>query len=236
MIHASAALQHAFWGLGFSDADAHTYAHARGPVAVESAGRANAPANAGAPMDEAAIRACIERARRGEREAHGELFDAFRDDVRKLCARLVGPIDADDAVSEVYERVQQKLDSYDPAQPFRRWLLGVASNRCIDRLRRRSVEKRIFDAGVNDLDARATSTPTALDGLVQAETQAAVQQALDRLPDRYRVPLVLRYFLDLGYDEIAENLGVGRNQVASLLFRGKQSLRSSLHGYSEGDA
>ncbi len=213
------------------------FERARRGVRVDSRTKAASPLRSwagGARMDEEAIRQCVERARRGEHEAAGELFDAFRSDVQKLCTRLVGPIDAEDALSEVFERAQQKLETYDQGQPFRRWLLSIASHRCIDRLRRKNVEKRLFDDTDSDGDDFAAGSRTALDGLIQAEEQAAVQRALDRLPDHYRVPLVLRYFLDLGYDEIGETMGVKRSQVASLLFRGKQSLRTLLYDMQEG--
>ena len=191
------------------------------------------PSAVGARMDEGDIRRCVARARNGEREAVGELFDAFRSDVMKLSARLVGPIDAEDAASEVFERAQQKLESYDAAQPFRRWLLSIASHHCIDRLRRRNVEKRLFDPGVSEPDDLAIATTTALDAIVRAQQTAAVQDAIDRLPDRYRAPLVLRYFLELDYDAIGEELGIKRSQVASLLFRGKQELRTLLRDERE---
>jgi len=184
-------------------------------------------------MDEAAIQQSLERARQGSSEAAGRLFEAFRPDVTRLCARLVGTLDAEDAVHEVFERAQLKLDSYDTQQPFRRWLLAIASHRCIDRLRRKNLEGRLFEDVDGDTERFSADGHSALDGVIQLEEQEAVQRALDRLPDRHRVPLVLRYFLDQSYDEIGEAIGVERTQVASLLFRGKQSLRGLLRNLRE---
>lgn len=193
-----------------------------------------APSSGGVRMEEGVIGQCIARARNGEAEAVGELFDAFRSDVMKLCTRLVGAVDAEDVASEVFERAHKKLGSYDTAQPFRRWLLSIASHRCIDRLRRRNLEKRLFDVGDSEPDELVVATTTALDQIVLAQQTAVVRDAMDRLPDRYRAPLVLRYFLELGYDEIGEELGIKRSQVASLLFRGKQELRTMLRNEQEG--
>jgi RNA polymerase sigma-70 factor (ECF subfamily) len=60
------------------------------------------------------------------------------------------------------------------------------------------------------------------------ERRDAVREAIARLPERYRVPLVLRYYAGLGYDEIAAQLGLTRNHVATLIFRAKQELRRRL--------
>ena len=188
-------------------------------------------------MDETATSQHVERARTGDADALGALFVELRPDVLRLCRRLLGPNDAEDAVNEAFQRAQHRIGSYDAAQPFRRWLLSIAAHHCIDGLRRRNVEKRLFDADApgDEVAERAGSRAlSALDGIVRAETQAAVQAALDRLPDRYRAPLVLRYFAELGYDEIGEQLGVTRTQVATLVFRGKQRLRGMLRNAQEG--
>ena len=68
---------------------------------------------------------------------------------------------------------------------------------------------------------------------VQSRRQTAVRAALDRLPDRHRAPLVLRYFAELDYDTIGQELGLSRSQVASLLFRAKQRLRELLRSEQE---
>lgn len=187
----------------------------------------------GVRVDEGAIRLHVERARKGEALALGELFDGLRPDVLRLCRRLLGPVDAEDAANEVFLRAQGGLTGYDEAQPFRRWLLSVASHHCIDQLRRRSVEKRLFEPGESDVEELAGRDPSALEAVVRSESQAAVQAALERLPERYRAPLVLRYFAELGYDAIGQELGLERAQVATLLFRGKQRLRDLLRARSE---
>jgi RNA polymerase sigma-70 factor (ECF subfamily) len=61
-----------------------------------------------------------------------------------------------------------------------------------------------------------------------AERGHDVRNALSQLPEKYRVPLVLAYYNDMSYDEIADSLGLGRNHVATLIFRGKRQLRAKL--------
>lgn len=194
------------------------------------------PGGDGARVDESAIRGQVDRARAGDAEALGPLFEAYRPDVLRLCTRLVGPADAEDAAHEAFGRVQLRLDGYDRDQPFRRWLLSVTANHCIDRLRRRNVEKRLFDAGSQEVEAFAGDGASALDELVQHGEQSAVREAVDRLPEKYRAPLVLRYFADLDYASIASELEISRPQVATLLYRGKQRLRSLLRAQTEADS
>lgn len=187
----------------------------------------------GARVDDGTIRLHVERARAGESEALGELFHEFRPDVLRLCTRMLGPVDAEDAANETFQRAQRRFDRYDARQPLDRWLRSIAAHDCIDRLRRRSLEKHLFVSPESEADGFAEQSASALDELVQTQRQSAVRGALDRLPDRYRAPLVLRYFAELDYDEIGEELDLTRSQVASTLFRAKQQLRGLLRSEQE---
>jgi RNA polymerase sigma-70 factor (ECF subfamily) len=174
----------------------------------------------------------VERARGGDREGLAELYGTFGRRVLGLCRHLLGsPEAAEDARSEVFLRLPRAIDRYDPALPFDRWLLSVTSHHCLDVLRRRRLESRLFVAEVEERDsvpAGSESGPSPLAAVLAGEGQDRVRAALARLPDRYRVVLVLRYFGELGYEEIAAQLGLTRNHVATLIFRGKQALRRLL--------
>jgi len=213
--------------------DSTTTAAAQPPGRGESRGQGQQSGHGG-PLDEGAIRSMVERARAGEPGALASVLGELRPDVVRLCARLLGADDAEDAANEACMRAQDRLASYDAAQPFRRWLMSVASNHCIDQLRRRSVEQRLFEPVETDLEALPGRDPSALEGLIRSESQAAVQDALDRLPERYRAPLALRYMADLDYNEIGAELGLERGQVATLLFRGKRRMRELLRGEVAG--
>ena len=180
-------------------------------------------------MAEAGIEEALERARSGDPAALGELFRAFEPDLARLCARLLGSKEeARDAAHEVFLRVRQSLDAYDAKRPLRPWLLAIGARHCIDRLHRRALEKRLFeDAGPDAGDASAPG-PSPLQGLLRAESRRELAEALDGLDPRYRAPLVLRYYAELDYAEIADVIGVSPNQVATLLFRGKRRLRERM--------
>lgn len=179
-------------------------------------------------MDEGEIRACVERARSGDPAAFGELFELFEADVARLCRRLLGSKEeAGDASSEAFLRARRALDQYAYERPFRPWLLAIAAHHCVDRLRRRSRELGLFD-GEDVGDAVPGPAPSPLERVLQAEAGRRLRAAIGELPDRYRVPLVLRYFADLDHAAIAEALGVSRGQVATLLLRARRRLRQEL--------
>jgi len=165
----------------------------------------------------------------GDREAFAQLFHAERDAVARLCARMLAdPTAAEDAASEVFLRARRSLRRFDPERPFRGWVLGIASHYCIDQLRRRSLESRLFTAADPDDDRLRDTTPDPLKRLSNREEQRRVLAAIDALPARHRLPLVMRFYQELDYAEIGNVLGIPRSQVGSLLYRAKRALRLSL--------
>ena len=164
-----------------------------------------------------------------DREAFELAFAAHEEDVARVCRRILGNLeDARDAPQEVFLRARRAFSSYDPERPFRPWLLAIAGNYCIDKLRHHSLERRIF----TDLDsadvAPSDAGPSPLGRMVVLEERRQIGLAIAKLPLKYRLPLVLRYFSDLDYEAIAVALGVSRNQVGTLLFRAKQRLRQAV--------
>jgi RNA polymerase sigma-70 factor (ECF subfamily) len=164
-----------------------------------------------------------------------ERFEAERGDLAGLCRRLLDePAAAEDAVSEVYLRASRALSSYDSQQPFRPWLRAIASNYCIDQLRRQRTERKLFSSADLSEEGLADASPDVLHCLTRNEDRREVLAAIDSLPTKYRLPLVLRFYRDLDYGAIAELLDVTRNQVGSLLFRAKLQLRNRLTEGIEG--
>jgi len=170
------------------------------------------------------------RAALGDREALADLYGAYAEDVARLCRRLLGAAeDAKDARSEVFLRARQAIASYDRARPFRSWLLAIAAHYCVDQLRRRALEGRLFAPADLAEDGLAAASPSPLGVALARERRDQLLLALDALPARHRAPLVLRYLAELPYDAIAELLGVSTRDVGVLLFRAKVRLREALH-------
>jgi RNA polymerase sigma-70 factor (ECF subfamily) len=137
--------------------------------------------------------------------AFAELYQAHYRQVRGLCRQLLrSPERAEDAAQEAFLRAYRALGDYDRAQPFGGWIMSIARNHCLDLLRRRGV------------------------AALTAERAQAVNAAVAKLPERYRIPLALAYYADAGYDEIAAELRITRTHVGVLLCRAKQLLRKTL--------
>lgn len=161
--------------------------------------------------------------------AFGELYKTHFRQVRGLCRQLLGsPERAEDAAQEAFIRAYRAFARYDPSQPFGAWIMKIARNHCLDVLRRRSTERVLF--GKEDEEAAAVQSPDpdSLGLALGAERAAAVNAAVAKLPEKYRVPLALAYFADSSYDEIAAELGITRTHVGVLLCRGKEMLRKTL--------
>ena len=149
--------------------------------------------------------------------------------VLSLCRYLLNSPDrAEDATHEAFLRAHARLDSYNPAYPLSTWLLKIASNHCIDLLRRKTAEKRIFDTDPGENYDPPAGGSSPLSEILAAERGRDVRKALGALTEKYRVPLVLAYYNELSYEEISAILGVERSQVAVLIFRAKEHLRVRL--------
>lgn len=172
-------------------------------------------------------------ARRGDEQALAELHRRFARRVQGLCRHMLrSQGSAEDAGSEVFVRVARMLASYNDSMPFERWLFSIASHHCIDLLRKQQREQRwLSDEDVEGLSL-AIAADSPLNELIREERREAVRDAIARLPEKFRVPLVLRYYGEFSYQEIAQQLRLTRANVATLVFRAKQELRQVLarHG------
>ena len=188
-------------------------------------------------MADESLELSVRRAREGDAGAFGELYHQFYPRVLGLCRHLLGSREAaEDATGEVFIRVQRAMKTFDSALPFPRWLLSIASHHCIDQLRRRRVEHRLFDPTEVETHDPASLSASPLQDLVAAERRDAVRSAVEALPERYRMPLVLRYYSEMSYEQIAGTLGLNRNHVATLIFRAKQELRRGLERQASAPA
>jgi RNA polymerase sigma-70 factor, ECF subfamily len=179
-------------------------------------------------MEGLGLESVIERAQGHDVEALGEIYRRYVRRVFGLCRYMLTSREgAEDATSEVFLKLQRSIESYDGSIPFPRWLLRVAGNQCIDALRRRQRGLKLFvevEEGSAVIEA-TSSEPSPLRAVISTQERAQVRDTIARLPENYRVPLVLRYYGELSYDEIAHELGLERNYVAALIFRSKQELR-----------
>jgi RNA polymerase sigma-70 factor (ECF subfamily) len=171
----------------------------------------------------------IRQAQRGDSSAFATLYRAYVRRIYGVCYHLLGkPADAEDAASEVFLKMQSGLATYSPSQPFEGWLYRVAVNHCVDWLRRRKGERMVF-ADTDAAEAMARDdAPSALADLVTDEEIEVVRRVLQEMPARLRIPLVMRFYNEMSYDEIARTLSMNRRTVGVMIFRAKRELARRL--------
>ena len=170
----------------------------------------------------------IARARAGDADAWGELYREFAPAIFRFCRRaLPTREDAEDATMEIFMKLRDKLIQYDQTRSFSAWLYKVAANHCWDLLRRRKSRQ---DKETGDLENVPLEhpDPSQLEKLIEQRTSEEVRRALAKLGARARMALVMRYYSDMSYDEIADALGVRRAFVGVVLLRARHELRQAL--------
>src|SRR6202453_5444769 len=135
-------------------------------------------------MSTAELADLLAQVREGDSDAWGELYRRYAPAIFRFCRRLLpAREDAEDATTEIFMKVRQKLGTYDSSRPFTAWLYKVASNHCWDTLRRRRIRQ---DLETGDLDPLPLEhpDPSQLDRLQTEHTGKEVRAGLQTLPDR----------------------------------------------------
>jgi RNA polymerase sigma-70 factor (ECF subfamily) len=157
------------------------------------------------------------------------IYTTYYRDVVRVCRRFFRhPEDAEDAAAEVFLKLHRVLEKKDPATPLRPWLSQVACRHCIDKLRQRKRENSCWFDGIDVREVPDNLTPSPLSQFLGREKQLQVREQLNRLPEHYRIPLVLRYYKRMSYAEIAGALNRRLPAVRMMIFRAKDQLRRNL--------
>src|SRR5215470_8000953 len=172
----------------------------------------------------------IAKARAGDAEAWGTLYRDYAPAMFRFCRRaLPTREDAEDATMDIFIKVQKNLSQYDTTRSFSAWLYKVAANHCWDILRRRKIRQDKETEDVENVPLEHPD-PSVLDKMIEERTSEEVRRALGKMGARARMALVMRYYSDMSYDEIADQLGVRRQFVGVVLLRARHELRQALEG------
>ncbi len=180
----------------------------------------------------------VARAKTGDQDACAELVYSFQDSAYNLCYRMLGEAgEAEDATQETFLRVFRNLRRYDTQRPFKTWLLSIASNHCIDRLRKRRMQYvSLDDEPTAAALALRSSDPTPEQAALQGEISADVQRLLMQLDESYRLAVVYRYWYEYSYAEIAAAMNTTESAVKSRLHRARKKLATLVdEAASDGD-
>jgi RNA polymerase sigma-70 factor, ECF subfamily len=198
----------------------------------------------GAAMsDMASERRLIEACQHGDREAFRALFDAHKDRVWTIAVRFMGDESAArDVTQQVFLKLFTNIAGFRQESNFKTWLYRLVANECMDEFRkkRRLVpldflkggrpafsDDRGEDCGEVELEDWRQE-PLQEERLSRLETSEAVLAALIQLKPKLRMAIVLKYFEDLSYEQMAEALGCSMGTVASRLNRGHKALAQKL--------
>lgn len=172
----------------------------------------------------------VDAAMQGDQDAYASIVYAYQDAVYNLCYRILGERgEAEDAAQEAFLRAYLNLSRYDQERSFKTWVLSIASNYCIDRLRRRRLQwMSLDDEPVADRLALHSDDPEPEPATLDRERSQAIQKMLNELSPDYRAVVVLRYWYEYSYAEIADMLETTESAVKSRLFRARQALADKL--------
>ena len=178
----------------------------------------------------------LQSAQEGDIEAFATIVEAYENQLYTLAFRfLSSEPEAEDAVQETFLRVYMHLPRYDGRFKFTTWLYRIATNVCIDRLRKRKSESSLdaesydWEDGRLDLHDRLPSdalTPEQL--LMRSETCNEVHRALCDLQPNYQTVLILRYIQDLSLQEISDILHVPITTVKTRIHRAREAMKQLL--------
>lgn len=176
----------------------------------------------------------IRRCKRGEEAAFKEVLSRYRTPIYNLCWRMTRhDEDARDLAQEVFIKVFRLLDRYDEQYAFSSWLFRIATNHCIDHLRRQrlrflSLER---DGGIDDDDVEMQIPGDGPGPDVVLERQEAIEkleEVISELPPHYRVITLLRHDQQLSYEEIAEALQLPLGTVKARIHRARNMIQQLL--------
>jgi len=164
----------------------------------------------------------ILRAQSGDREAFAILFEQYKNLVYKTAYLMLGDsAEAEDALQEVFVQVYRSLSSFDPGKAaFTTWLYRVTFNYCLNHRRKR----RPFTLPLEDISSALKSEFPS----TRLAEEEVLQQAIGNLTDKQRAVVILRYFWDLPYAEIAQILDIPLGTVKSRIDLALKTLRKVL--------
>ncbi len=183
------------------------------------------------------IRAALDK---NDQKAYAELMERYRDSVYFMLLKMVNnKDDADDLTIEAFGKAFKRLSQYTPTYAFSTWLFKIASNNCIDFIRRKKMVMFSIDKKFENSEGAEMSMEIKADSLNPEERMVKMQKVkhmrdiVEKLKPRYRVLVELRYFDELSYEEIASKLELPLGTVKAQLFRAREFLANILKN-SEG--
>ena len=177
----------------------------------------------------------IKQVLKGDQNAFADIVSLYQHKLYQVCYRMLGnKQEAEDIAQEAFVRAYMNLHTFDQKRKFSTWLYRIATNLCIDRIRKKKPDYYL-DAEVTGTEGLDLYSQIASDDqlpeetLEQMELQDRIQYEISRLPDKYRTVVVLKYIEELSLQEISEILDMPLGTVKTRIHRGREALRKQLN-------
>jgi RNA polymerase sigma-70 factor (ECF subfamily) len=185
-----------------------------------------------AVYDYTLIRAALDK---GDQKAYAQLMERYRDSVYFMLLKMVNnKDDADDLTIEAFGKAFKRLNQYAPTYAFSTWLFKIATNNCIDFIRRKkmviySIDKKFENADGDQMsvDIKALELNPE-ENMVKKQKVILMRSVVDKLKPRYKQLVEMRYFEELSYEEISDKLNLPLGTVKAQLFRAREFLANIL--------
>jgi RNA polymerase sigma-70 factor (ECF subfamily) len=169
---------------------------------------------------------------RGEQQAYAELMRNYRDSLYFMMLKMTNnPLDADDLTIEAFGKAFKNLHQYTPQYAFSTWLFRIASNNCIDFIRKKrmneSVSVNLTDVtedGGDLADFLPSGTRNPEEDIIRQQKIETLREIIERLKPPYKKLIELRYYEEHSYEEIANELNLPIGTVKAKLFRAREFL------------
>ncbi|NOX38863.1 MAG: sigma-70 family RNA polymerase sigma factor [Calditrichaeota bacterium] len=176
----------------------------------------------------------VHRARSGDQKAFEELLNKYRNLVYHVMYRMVqNPQEAEDLTQEAFMKAFHAIHTFNEEFAFSTWLMKIATNNCIDFLRKKKLKTYSIDKPVQYKDEEIQidvpdTDPSPERRLLEDERKQLLQTAIDSLPTLYRTVILLRHQEEKSYEEIAEILNIPIGTVKARLFRAREMLNKKI--------
>lgn len=167
--------------------------------------------------------ATLARAQQGDPEAFSYLVEVYQKPVYNLCYRMLSNAeDAEDAAQEVFLRAYKSIKQYDRNRPFPTWLLSIAAHYCIDQIRKQRLP--VFSLDDQPYYDLCDQTPGPERSMSQMEDRKQIRLLLESVAPLDRAAVVMYYWYDFSYEEIAQSLSLTESAVKSRLHRARKEM------------
>ncbi len=175
----------------------------------------------------------VKAAVNGDQKAYAELLDRYKDAIYYLILKMVNnSIEAEDLTIEAFSKAFKKIDQYSPKYAFSTWLFKIATNNCIDFMRKKRCQTVSIDGNNEDENTTPynfkTNELNPEEEFIRKQKNDNLREVVKKLKPRYRTLIELRFFKEYSYEEISKELDMPLGTVKAQLFRAKEFLMNIL--------